>query len=1270
MTTRRSLKNKIFCAHCKKEVKENENSIECDKCSEQYHARCTNLSKSRFDYYCKHEDEEYVCHVCENNASTSSNIAKSNSSFETQLDVINMRLKKLDQLDSLSDAVNFMSSKFDEVLKGVAENKKKLEVMQRENKALKDKVSELQASVKFLNDQRVKYDCVVTGIQTADGVSAEAAVIKLASDVGVSVSQESISDAYFLKTKNDKKSIVVKLNSQKTKDKLMLVKSKLNEKDETKSVFIHEYLSRETMALLNYAKSLKNIGYRSVYAKNGRIFVKMSELSRPRQLQNMEEVDELLLQATVQNNKRKSKQLIQVEADDSDDNTYVSPTYSHCSYFNIMSINIRSLSSVSKFNKFKSLISQLPQLPSVIAIQETWFQKDLVQVYDIPGYKAVHSCRFDSYGGTSIYIRNLLPFSVMEITSEGFIDSVVLRLNDVKVNGKPMIFTSFYKSPKCGINNFFNFMESTLERYGRNPCVFVGDANIDLLEHRVFADLLNILMNFDFRNCHELVTRPQSESSIDHVYSNIEKQFFIDSIEFDLSDHNIIFCRIALKVRNGEFDNESYLVCDYERVKDSLQHKVQDLCYTGNPSIDTANLIECLGEAISSSTVTKSTKLSLRNKIAPWVNGNLKKLLLYKDRLLRLRKKNSRPDIEIRLKRISKVIKKAYRDSMNNYYADTLSDLGNDSKKTWSFLNNTLGRGRVDDICIRDSVGNPVECDQAKSEVLNTYFVESVQKVKSSIGEFPGDDLNDLGTLSTCNYRFYFSYTSIEEMHSVICGLSPTKSSGHDGIYPKVLLTCVGILTPYLVRICNDVVRTSIYPQILKIHKVIPIPKKSNAGELKDFRPISILPIIGIVFERLLHKQLYMYLSENRLLNDYQYGFRKGCGTEEAIVNVHRCICKGLDEGYRAVVGVFYDLSKAFDLVDHNLLIRKMGFYGICGKEMMLLGSYLGNRRQFVEVKGQRSSMMEVKYGVPQGSVLGPLLFSLYINDLGNLTLDGKMFIYADDICLMYPYNNESMVKLYIERDASLIFEFVRLNKLFMNTDKTQLMRFRPRFKFNNVFNISINGREITEVPIVRYLGLYLQGNLSWDRHIQYLKSKISPAIGLLYKFQYKFDRKTKLLIYQSLIQSHYCYLSIVYGYKKTTELRSLQRLQNKALKVVANLSVTHSTLNLYRIEHPTVLPIYGIHKCQMIVYIYKCLNNIGHHTIRFRRNQEVVNTRNNNLLKVAFCQSETTRQRIDHLGCKYFNDLPLNLKEIENLSVFKTSLKKYLLERIDELLI
>lgn len=936
---------------------------------------------------------------------------------------------------------------------------------------------------------------------------------------------------------------------------------------------------------------------------------------------------------------------------------------------NIISVNIRSISGINKFNKFKTLISKLPKLPTIIAVQETWFDSKLVQIYNIPGYNVVHCCRADGYGGTSVYIRNSFQYNVETCESKDYIENITISLQNHKIKGKYLKLTSFYRSQKCNLNIFSNFIETQIARNGRQPCIIVGDSNIDFLNNSLSTNVMDILTSYGYRNCHTLVTRPGSGTCIDNVYSNIPEDLIIDTIECCLTDHNLISCKLKTHADTSEYLETTRKICDYSRAKENLTNSLLTFQETGDPSVDTLKIITHISNAVQNATIEKTEKRWVKNDLTPWINKNLRALIKYKEKLLKLRR-TCKCDVDSRLKRISNIIRKASRESMNKYYYHNLSQIQQEPKKCWKFLNENLGRKVKSEINVRDADGEFVLDNQLKSDMFNQYFLQIPKTLKQQIDYLPGDSCNALRTLCQCETSFNFAYTNDMEVAEIISELNVAKSCGYDGITPKILQECDDVISPYLSRIFNNVIDTSTYPNALKIAKIVPIPKENNATLVEKFRPISLLPLIDKIFEKILYKQLSSYLDANNLLYNCQYGFKKGCGTEEAVVNVVNYICKGLDDGFCGVGGIFYDLSKAFDLVDHDIMILKLKYYGASQRTLLLLKSYLTCRKQYVDVNGHKSFTDFVEYGVPQGSVLGPLLFKIYLNDIKNLELFGKMFMYADDICMFYPYKHEIVLKAHMEYDAALVAEYLRLNKLILNAEKTKLLRFRPHLTQNQNFSVYIEGKEVCETFAIKYLGVHLQSNLSWDIHIHNLKSKVLSVVGLLYKFRNKFNTETKLVIYQALIHSHLNYLPIIYGHKKSNEFKSLQRTQNRALKTVFNLPLTYPTICLYRDVSPTVLPVFGLYKMQLILYVFKSVYNIGHHTISFVRNQTVFNTRNNTNLRIARCRLETTKQRVEYIGCLEYNNLPQYIKNIQRISIFKNNLKEYLFQNLEMLLL
>lgn len=311
---RRSVKiNKIICDQCKLQIKEEEDEyIECDKCAKRMHSQCTKLDKRQLDYLMSNESELYTCHFCDGGE----------NDVKSDLVDIKTKLGKLDQLKSIQESIQFMSTQYDEILKGVVENRKRLTLVEKENSILKKEIKELKTSMKFLNDNRVKNDCIIRGLNATEGSSAVDSVLDLARNVGVEMQPEKIEEAYFLrnnKSSGAKKTVVVKFCNKSAKDNIMAIKPKLKENPATSEVFVNDYLSRETMLLFNYAKTLKNVGYRHIFVRNGKVQYKRSDISRPQVIRSAEDVDELLMKAATTKTFRRSRGVNeQVSAHDND----------------------------------------------------------------------------------------------------------------------------------------------------------------------------------------------------------------------------------------------------------------------------------------------------------------------------------------------------------------------------------------------------------------------------------------------------------------------------------------------------------------------------------------------------------------------------------------------------------------------------------------------------------------------------------------------------------------------------------------------------------------------------------------------------------------------------------------------------------------------------------------------------------------------------------------------------------------------------------------
>ena len=323
------------------------------------------------------------------------------------------------------------------------------------------------------------------------------------------------------------------------------------------------------------------------------------------------------------------------------------------------------------------------------------------------------------------------------------------------------------------------------------------------------------------------------------------------------------------------------------------------------------------------------------------------------------------------------------------------------------------------------------------------------------------------------------------EISSIISEFSNGKSSD---IPVKIIKRSSHIISPILSAYYNVWMKEGIFPDCLKIGKISPIYKKGDVELLENYRPISTLPIFGKIFEKIIYTRFYSFFNSKNLLYEKQFGFRKSHSTSHAINHsVTHVTNEKLKKNY--VLGIFIDLSKAFDTIDHKYLVQKLERYGIRGSSNKLIKSYLSNRQQYTECLGEKSELLQVEYGVPQGSVLGPLLFLIYINDIINCSPgDGEFILFADDTNIFV--SAKSLDEAYSKANKLLesLTQYMIFNKLHINMTKCSYILFKPNGKHTEEplphHQLVINNTIIKQVSHTKFLGVIIDENLSWDNHI------------------------------------------------------------------------------------------------------------------------------------------------------------------------------------------
>ena len=443
---------------------------------------------------------------------------------------------------------------------------------------------------------------------------------------------------------------------------------------------------------------------------------------------------------------------------------------------------------------------------------------------------------------------------------------------------------------------------------------------------------------------------------------------------------------------------------------------------------------------------------------------------------------------------------------------------------------------------------------------LNQHFASVGPNLASNIPPSPIHFSNYLPPTPNCS--FYLHRTDRSEIRNLISTLK-SGSSGYDGVSTKVIKFCIDPLTAPLTYLTNLILRTGIFPDQLKIAKVTPLPKNGSPINPDNFRPISVLTGISKVVERVISVRLTSYLEENNLLSEAQHGSRKARSTDTALHSFLKPIYSALDSK-QCTIATFLDLKKAFDSIPHDSLLQKLRYFGITGKPLKLLESYLTGRKQFVSHSNNNSPTVHISYGVPQGSILGPILFLIYINDITRAAPSLSFSLYVDDTTVTITRPTMEEAQSTINSELSSINKWINANGLTLNVEKSAYMVFHRTCVDVGQIRVSIDHQTLNRVEQFKFLGVILDNKLKWKLHIEYVRNKISKICGLLYRIRQQLDTKSLLTIYNSLIYTSLVYGVIFWGGACPNFLKQLVIIQKRALRTIFFMGRRQSTQDVF----------------------------------------------------------------------------------------------------------
>jgi len=902
---------------------------------------------------------------------------------------------------------------------------------------------------------------------------------------------------------------------------------------------------------------------------------------------------------------------------------FVKAKHENMSGFSVFHLNIASLQ--FHFEELKILLTMLNFDFDCIMITETKLQKDVQPKIDIniPNYHLFHTATEAAKGGTLIYIANKLiskPRKDLEIYESMRVESTFSEI--IVPNGKNIIIGCIYKHHTIDPKEFSDLFLPVLIKANKEkkPVLIGGDFNIDLLKlnkDTFTNEYFNKLTNLNFMPLITLPTRIASKSKtlIDNILFN-QFSYGIKSgnINVSISDHSPQFAIIPLQSKINKPQNKSIFVRNYRNANEStITNTFQQVDFeflSNQEETPETNVNQDLSEFLNKTNAAINDlfpfrKLSNKEKKLrhnPWITNHILKEIKDRDKLYTKHKKATdttrKEELALQLRNQKNKVKNLLQMSKKQYFTKYFHDHNTNAKKLWEGVNQIIAskpKPNSSINCLETNDNNKtsnITDPKLISNIANNYYTNIAGDILKK-RKYNGNKHFKQFLKSPNTINFLIHQTDPKEIEEIIKQFDSSKGVGPNSIPPKILNKISHLISTPLSKIFNKSFRSGIFPGLLKISKINPIHKKDSKLLISNYRPISLLSNINKIIEKLMFNRLYAFLEKYKCIYELQFGFRQNHSTNHAIISIVQKIQDAIKNN-KFAIGVFIDLQKAFDTVNHSILLEKMRHYGISGISNTWFKSYLTDRQQFVSIGSQDSDYTITEHGVPQGSVLGPLLFLIYINDLHQCIKYSNSFHFADDTNLLYIPPDKLRNKNIIRRlniDLKSLNNWLMANKISLNSSKTELIIFRnknsptPKLK-----QIKLNGVNLKPKCEIKYLGITIDEHLSFKTHINIMNSKLKRANNLLALSRHYLPNNILKQIYYSQFHSHLAYGCQVWG-QKPSAISQTFILQKKAVRLMSFSDKDAPSGPIFK--DLNILKLNDLITTNNIMFVHKTLNKL-----------------------------------------------------------------------------
>ena len=952
---------------------------------------------------------------------------------------------------------------------------------------------------------------------------------------------------------------------------------------------------------------------------------------------------------------------------------------SSSNFFSFLHLNISSIP--KHFDNFQCFLNTLQHHFKVLAITESRILKSCSELnFDLQGYHFYSTPTEAQAGGTMLYLSNTLNSFSRKDLNQILYKPKLLESTFAEIsfsNQSNLVVGSIYKHPTLDTFEFCNnFLSPLLEKTSREgkTLILLGDFNINLLNSGDpnVVNFLDILGNHLILPQILLPTRVtiNSKTLIDNIFLSPNKfEKVSGNITTGISDHLPQFLLLKKSFTQStpssnyerdwkNFDHENFmrdfLNKDWDKIL-NIQNRDPDSSLNSFFDILT-DLLEMYAP------MRKLSKKQAQSKQKPWITAEIKKLIGIRDNFLKkfikAKTEIAKEDLHTKYKFYRNTVVYLIRNSKNDYFKNYFFENSKNSKKIWQGINEYIKNKKsknTNNITLNLN-GNNITDHENIANIFNNFFTSIADNIRKSIPQAFTDFKKYLK--NPLPNSFFFRPITLGEMIKTINSINSNKASGPNSIPPNILNLLLVDISEILLKIMNLSFETGIFPSSLKLVKVIPIFKnKGSEQDFNNYRPISLLSNIDKIFEKLVHSRLISFLDQHSQIISKQFGFRKKHSTAHTLISLIEEIRSHLDKGQFSC-GVFIDLQKAFDTVDHNILLEKLKHYGVRGVANNWFKSYLSNRNQFVFISGCKSEIRTVKHGVPQGSVLGPLLFILYINDICNAITHSSTWLFADDTGLLNSNNSLKTIEKQLNKDLKSLYKWLCSSKISLNVAKTEVVLFHHEGKFiDHKIRLKLNGKQLSINKGVKYLGIYIDSNLSFTNHLEQLCRKLRNANGAISKIRHVASYPVLKSVFNSLFSSHISYACQSWAQNTNLNSSRVFKLQKAALRLLTFSEFqTPSQPLFYQLK---ILKISDLVKLRNLILIHEILNAFSpadiSNTFNLNYYNNSHNTRGRTIGLLVKPQCRTTKFGLNSVtfqSISHWNDLQCHYKDIDLASV------------------